>query len=107
MAKATTGYLQALRWLAAAEKAAANSHSLLDIFAAAAMNIDPTLSRRARGRIVDNIGSANSARAIRGSAETSSRPPRSGRCRGRGGRATGKHERYVRGIVLDNHSMFR
>ncbi|MDQ3789324.1 MAG: hypothetical protein M3422_19020 [Actinomycetota bacterium] len=64
MAKATTDHLQARRWLAAAEKAAGNSHSLLGIVAAAAMNIDPTLSRRARGRIVDAIGSANSARGL-------------------------------------------
>jgi hypothetical protein len=64
MAKATTSHFQALRWLAAAEKAAGNSHSLLGIVAAAAMNFDPTLSRQARERIVDNIGSANSARDL-------------------------------------------
>lgn len=61
MAEKTSNYVLALRWLATAEKVAGKSPKLLGVVATAALNLDPTLSRRARGRIVDGIGSLTSA----------------------------------------------
>ncbi|MGW4064212.1 hypothetical protein ACWEGE_38390 [Amycolatopsis sp. NPDC004747] len=55
MAEKKPDYVLARRWLATAEKAAGNSPRLLGVVATAALNLDPTLSRRARRRIVDGI----------------------------------------------------